>query len=196
MDPSPISIKTTRRVCGTGRRRWHDAEITGHGHPRFQGKDRGRQVQLRITIPAPAQPHGTQGATHGEQPQPPPQPQPRQPSPKQPRQPRQPSPKQPRQPPQPPQKPPATVDSSSSESSAVAGFIGSTRCITFAVSSIVLIWTFGGLLIPRSLSTAAGSDRSRFFNASSADASATSRPQRSSQSPPLACSVGFSAMTV
>jgi len=56
MDPSPISIKTTRRVCGTGRRRWHDAEITGHGHPRSQGKDRGRQVQLRITIPSPAQP--------------------------------------------------------------------------------------------------------------------------------------------
>src|SRR5271157_236030 len=175
MDPSPISIKTTRRVCGTGRRRWHDAEITGHGHPRFQGKDRGRQVQLRITIPAPAQPYGTQGATHGEQPQPPPQP-------------------QPRQPPQPRQKPPATVDSSSSESSAAAGFIGSTRCITFAVSSIVLIWTFGGVVIPRSLSTAAGSDRSRSFNASSAHASATSRPQRSSQSPPRACSVGFSAI--
>jgi len=65
MDPSPISIRTTRRVCGTGRRRWHDAEITGHGHPRSQGKDRGRQVQLRITIPSPAQPYWTQGATHG-----------------------------------------------------------------------------------------------------------------------------------
>src|SRR5271157_4968095 len=91
-------------------------------------------------------------------------------------------------------RPPATVDSSSSESSAAAGFIGSTRCITFAVSSIVLIWTFGGVVIPRSLSTAAGSDRSRFFNASSAHASATSRPQRSSQSPPRACSVGFSAI--
>src|SRR5271157_2280126 len=65
MDPFPISIKTTRRVCGTGRRRWHDAETTGHGHPRSQGKDRGRQGQLRITIPSPAQPYGTQGATHG-----------------------------------------------------------------------------------------------------------------------------------
>src|SRR5208337_3244528 len=65
MDPSPISIRTTRRVCGTGRRRWHDAETTSHGHPRSQGKDRGRQVQLRITIPSPAQPYGTQGATHG-----------------------------------------------------------------------------------------------------------------------------------